>query len=70
MIRRRENRASLLWQVPFLLIKMEGMHTCKSFSESSEGNLLHSCLGADVRTCILVTDGSVGEQIGLFEVFL
>ena len=61
---------SLLWQVPFLLSKMEGMHTRQGFSKSAEGNLLHSCLGPDAKTCILVTDCSVGKQIGLFEVFL
>ena len=65
-----ETVPSLLWQVPFLLSKMEGMHTHKGSSKSAEGNLLHSCLGPDARTCILVTDGSVGKQIGLFEVFL
>ena len=57
-------------QVPFLLSKMEGMHIRKGFSKSAEGNLLHSCLGPDIRTCILVIDGSVGKQISLFEVFL
>ena len=45
---------------------MEGMHNCKGFSKSSEGNLLHSSLGPDAGKCILVTDGSVGKQIGLF----
>ena len=49
---------------------MEGMRTHKGFSKSAEGNLLQSCLGPDARTCTLVTDGSVGKQIGLFEVFL
>ena len=49
---------------------MEGMHTRQGFSKSAEGNLLHSCLGPDAKTCISVTDGSVGKQIGLFEVFL
>ena len=49
---------------------MEEMHTNKGFSKSAEGNLLHSCLGPDARICILVTGGSVGKQIGLFEVFL
>ena len=49
---------------------MEGMHTCKGFSKIAEGNLPHSCLGPDARTCILVTDASVGKQIGLFEAFL
>ena len=46
------------------------MHTRKGLSKSAEGNLLHSNLGPDARTCILVTDGSVGKQIVLFEVFL
>ena len=46
------------------------MHTRKGFSKSGEENLLHSCLGPDARTCILVTDSSVGKQITLFEVFL
>ena len=61
---------SLLWQVPFLLSKMEGMNTCKGFSKSAEENLLHSCLDLYARTYILVTDGSVGKQIGVFGVFL
>ena len=52
------------------LSKMEGIHTRKGFSKSAEGNLLHSCLSPDIRTCILVTDGSFGKQIVLFEVFL
>ena len=65
-----ETGSTLLWQVPFLLSKMEGMHTRKDFSKSAEGNVLHSCLCPDARTDILVTDGSVGKQIGLFEVVL
>ena len=60
---------SLSWQVPSLINKMERMHTRKGFSKSVEGNLLHSCLGPDGRTCILVADDSVGKQIDLFEVF-
>ena len=46
------------------------MHTHKGLSKSAEGNLLHTNLDLDARTCILVTDGSVGKQIVLFEVFL
>ena len=65
-----ETGPSLLWQAPFISSKMEGMHTRKGFSKSAEGNLLQSWLGPNARTCILVTDGSVGKQIGLFEVFL
>ena len=61
---------SLLWQVPFLLSKMEGMHTRKGLSKSADGNLLHSYLVPDAKTCISVTDGSVKKQIGIFEVFL
>ena len=70
VLQEEEIGPSLLWQVPFLLSKMEGMHTCQGFSKSAEGNLLHSCLSPDAKTCISVTDGSVGKQIGLFEVFL
>ena len=49
---------------------MEGIYTHKGFSRSAEGSLLNNYLGPDARICILVTDGSVGKQIGLFEVFL
>ena len=70
VLQEEETGPSLLWHVPFLLSKMEGIYTRKGFSKSVEGNLLHSCLGLDAKTCILVTDGSVGKQIDLFEVFL
>ena len=46
------------------------MHIRKGFSKSAEGNLLHSCLGLDAGTYILVTDGSVGKQMGLLKLFL
>ena len=65
MMRRRD--WALLWQIPFLL---STMHDRKGFYKSAEGNLLHSCLGPDARTCIVVTDGLIGNNIGLFEVFL
>ena len=58
---------ALLWQVPFLL---STMHDRKGFHKSAEENLLHSRLGPEARTCILVTDGSIRINIGLFEVFL
>ena len=65
MMRRRD--WALLWQIPFLL---STMHDRKGFYKSAEGNLLHSCLDPDARTCIVVTDGLIGNNIGLFEVFL
>ena len=40
-----ETDPSLLWQIPFLLSKMEDMHTRKGFSKTAEGNLLHSWQG-------------------------
>ena len=40
-----ETGPSLLWQIPFLLSKMEDMHTRKGFSKTAEGNLLHSWQG-------------------------
>ena len=64
MIRRRD--WSLLTLANTFPIKQNwGNAYRKGFSKSAEGNLLHSCLGPDPRTCILVTDGWVGKQIAL-----
>ena len=39
-------------------------------AQENEGNLLCRFMGPDARTFILVSDGSVGKQIGFFEVLL